>query len=788
MMKRSLFAIIAVALLAFSGHAANKYPYQDASLPIDQRVEDLLSRMTLEEKVGQLVCLMGWNSYVRNGKKVTVSKKFKGEVDSLHVGMYWAVFRADPWTQKTLDNGLNPEKAAQAANAMQRYVIEHTRLGIPLFLAEEAPHGHMAIGTTVFPTGLGMAATWDESLIWKVGKVIGKEVRTQGGHISYGPVLDLAREPRWSRVEESLGEDPCLSGTMGAAIVRGLGGGDLSLPYSTIATLKHFIAYGVSEGGQNGARSIVGPRELKQVFLPPFKQAIDAGALSVMTSYNSLDGIPCTSNRVLLTDVLRDEWEFNGFVVSDLFSIDGLKGTHHIATSLQDAAIQALQAGVDVDLGGNCYPKLIEAVKQGRVSEATVDEAVRRVLRLKFKMGLFENPYVAPQTADKEVHNEEAIAISKRTARESITLLKNDGTLPLSKNIKVAVVGPNADNVYNMLGDYTAPQPDGKVITVYNGIKSLLGEANCTYVKGCAIRDTTDCDIPAAVAAANQADVVIAVVGGSSARDFKTSYEDTGAASSEQQFVSDMECGEGFDRATLDLLGRQMKLLEALKQTGKPLVVVYIEGRPLNKNWADENANALLTAYYPGEQGGNAIADVLFGDYNPAGRLPISVPRHVGQLPVYYNKPTPAAHDYVEMSAQPLYPFGYGLSYTTFEYSDLKITENEISFIVTNTGTRTGDEVVQLYVRNTNASTVQPERELKAFRRITLAPGESYHALFPLEEINVAIVNDKMQWAVEGHQEFLIGSSSTDIRLKGTIPIRELENTDLRIKVTGRED
>jgi beta-glucosidase len=773
MMKRSLFAIIAVALLAFSGHAANKYPYQDASLPIDQRVEDLLSRMTLEEKVGQLVCLMGWDSYVRNGKKVTVSKKFKGEVDSLHVGMYWAVFRADPWTQKTLDNGLNPEKAAQAANAMQRYVIEHTRLGIPLFLAEEAPHGHMAIGTTVFPTGLGMAATWNPQLMQQAGAVIGKEIRTQGGHISYGPVLDLAREPRWSRVEESLGEDPCLSGTMGAAIVRGLGGGDLSLPYSTIATLKHFIAYGVSEGGQNGARSIVGPRELKQVFLPPFKQAIDAGALSVMTSYNSLDGIPCTSNRVLLTDVLRDEWEFNGFVVSDLFSIDGLKGTHHIATSLQDAAIQALQAGVDVDLGGNCYPKLIEAVKQGRVSEATVDEAVRRVLRLKFKMGLFENPYVDPQTADKEVHNEEAIAISKRTARESITLLKNDGTLPLNKNVKVAVVGPNADNVYNMLGDYTAPQADGKVVTVYNGIKAMLGDANCVYAKGCAVRDTLDCDIPAAVEAARQADVVVAVVGGSSARDFKTSYEDTGAATADQKFISDMECGEGFDRATLDLLGRQMELLEALKKTGKPLVVVYIEGRPLNKNWADENANALLTAYYPGEQGGNAITNVLFGEYNPAGRLPVSVPRHVGQLPVYYNKPVPTAHNYVEMSAQPLYPFGYGMSYTTFEYSDLTITEGlDYTFKVTNTGNRKGDEVVQLYLHHDHPSVVQPERQLKAFKRITLEPGETRTVTLHLDFGDLAIVDANMVKTVEpGTYQILIGSSSNDIRLKGKITI-----------------
>ena len=544
----------------------------------------------------------------------------------------------------------------------------------------------------------------------------------------------------------------------------------MSLPYSAIATLKHFIAYGASEGGQNGARSIVGPRELKQVFLPPFKRVLDAGALSVMTSYNSLDGVPCTSNRELLTGVLRNNWAFNrGFVVSDLFSIDGLRGTHRTAASLQDAAIQALLAGVDVDLGGNCFVQLADAVRTGKVSEEALNQAVRRVLRLKFEMGLFEHPYVDEKTAGRLVNNAEAVATARQAARESITLLKNDGILPLNKELKVAVVGPNADNVYNMLGDYTAPQPDGKVITVYNGIKALIGEANCYYAKGCAIRDTIDCDIAAAVEAANHADVIVAVVGGSSARDFKTSYEDTGAASAEQKAISDMECGEGFDRATLDLLGRQNELLAALKKTGKPLVVVYIEGRPLNKNWADENANALLTAYYPGEQGGNAIAEVLFGDYNPAGRLPVSVPRHVGQLPVYYNQPRPVAHDYVEMTAKPLYPFGYGLSYTSFEYSDLSITAGQVSFNVTNTGSRKGDEVVQLYVSNTGASVVQPERQLIGFERVTLEAGESRLVTFNILPVDLAIVNDKMQWAVEGEFMLLVGSSSEDVRLTGKL-------------------
>lgn len=767
MMKR--FLMSGLLLLSLTMAAATKYPYQDAKLPASVRAVDLLSRMTLEEKVGQLVCLMGWDSYVRNGNKVTVSEKFKHEVDSLHVGMYWAVFRADPWTQKTLDNGLNPALAAEAANAMQRYAIEHSRLGVPIFLAEEAPHGHMAIGATVFPTGLGMAATWDTDLMQETGAVIGKEIRLQGGHISYGPVLDLAREPRWSRVEETLGEDPYLSSEMGAAMVKGLGAGDLSLPHSTIATLKHFIAYGTTEGGQNGARSIVGPRELKQVFLQPFRRVMGAGALSVMTSYNSLDGVPCTSNRELLTNVLRDEWLFNGIVVSDLFSIDGLKGTHHTAASSQQAAIQALLAGVDVDLGGNCFAQLVDAVESGKIDETVLDQAVKRVLLLKFEMGLFENPYVSAKAAQTEVHNATAVATARQVACESITLLKNDGILPLSKGTRVAVIGPNAHNIYNMLGDYTAPQADDKVVTVYEGIRATIGNARCIYAKGCAVRDTMDNDIPAAVAAAQQADVVIAVVGGSSARDFKTSYEGTGAAIAKQATISDMECGEGFDRATLDLLGRQMKLLEALKNTGKPLVVVYIEGRPLNKNWADEHANALLTAYYPGEQGGNAIADVIFGEYNPAGRLPVSVPRHVGQLPVYYNRPAPATHDYVEMSAEPLYPFGFGLSYTTFEYSDLSTTADAVSCNVTNTGTRRGDEVVQLYVRNIGTSVVQPLSQLIGFDRVTLEPGETRTVTFSLSDQALSIVGEKMQWVKEGRHEIMVGSSSKDIRLKGVI-------------------
>ena len=513
----------------------------------------------------------------------------------------------------------------------------------------------MAIGATVFPTGIGMAATWSPELVKEVGQVIAKEIRSQGGHISYGPVLDLTRDPRWSRVEETFGEDPVLSGILGASMVDGLGGGNLSQKYATIATLKHFLAYAVPEGGQNGNYASVGIRDLHQNFLPPFRKAIDSGALSVMTSYNSIDGIPCTSNHYLLTQLLRNEWKFCGFVVSDLYSIEGIHESHFVALTKENAAIQSVTAGVDVDLGGDAYTNLCHAVQSGQMDKAVIDTAVCRVLRMKFEMGLFEHPYVDPKIAAKTVRRKEHIELARKIAQSSITLLKNENSiLPLSKTInKVAVIGPNADNRYNMLGDYTAPQEDSNVKTVLDGILTKLSPFRVEYVRGCAIRDTTVNEIEQAIEAARRSEVVIVVVGGSSARDFKTSYKETGAAVAEEGSVSDMECGEGFDRASLSLLGRQQELLESLQKTGKPLIVVYIEGRPLEKNWASEYADALLTAYYPGQEGGNAIADVLFGDYNPSGRLPISVPRSVGQIPVYYNKKAPRNHDYVEVSSSP---------------------------------------------------------------------------------------------------------------------------------------
>jgi beta-glucosidase len=624
----------------------------------------------------------------------------------------------------------------------------------------------MAIGTTVFPTSIGLASTWDTELIEKVGETIGTELQAQGATIGYGPVIDLSREPRWSRVEETYGEDVHLTSQMAAAMVRG------TSSKGVISTLKHFVAYGVPEGGHNGNPSIIGERDLKENVLPTFKAAIDAGALSVMTSYNSLDGIPTTCNKELLTGVLHDQWNFKGFVVSDLESIDGIQTSHRVASSRQEAGEMALEAGVDVDLGAHCYAQLKESVESGRVSMKVLDQAVKRVLVRKFEAGLFDHPYVDETAAAGLVRTPEHIEVAAQTAREGVILLENNGILPLKRDARIALIGPNADSQYNQLGDYTAPQAEDHVVTMLEGLQAK--GADVRYVKGCAVRDTRDSQIAQAVIATMLSDVAVVVVGGSSARDFKTKYIDTGAAVVDEKSVSDMEAGEGFDRASLELLGLQNELLKAVKATGKPVVVVYVEGRPLDKNWASEKADALLTMWYPGGEGGTALSDVLFGDYNPAGRLPVSVPRNVGQLPVYYNKKNPRGHDYVEMSADPLYPFGYGLSYTTFEYSGLTVSGTvpnvEVTVQVKNTGSRDGDEVVQLYVIDPLASTVRPRKQLRAFDRVFVKAGETVPVTLKLGSDAFSLVNAAGDTVIERGDFILeVGASSRDIRLKETI-------------------
>ena len=722
---RRLLPLLLVALLA------------SCSKP--SRVDRLLSQMTLEEKCGQLTCPIGFNYYGKDGDSLWLAEDFLGIMDTMPLGSCWAVLRADPWSKKTVETGLHPRESARLLNRMQRHAVEDTRLGIPLLFCEETPHGHMAVGTTVFPTGIGQASTWDPELLERMGEVMGRELRLQGAQVGYGPVLDIARDPRWSRVEETMGEDPFLSGVLGAAVVRGM-------QKNVCATLKHLAAYGIPEGGHNAATADVGVNRMLHDYLPSFERPVREGAMSVMTSYNTIDGVPCTANGWLLQEVLRNAWDFQGVVFSDLNAVNALYATHHVAADPAEAAALALRAGVDVDLGGYNYGGFLkEAFRRNLVAMADIDRAVRHVLQLKEDLGLFDNPYVDEAQAAL-VGTQENAALAKQVGLESAVLLKNDGILPFNERVKkIAVVGPNADNIYNQLGDYTAPQDPDRIVTMLEGLQAK-GRAEVLYAKGCAVRDEDDADLDEAVRIAKAADVVVLVVGGSSARDFKTSYEDTGAAIVDDH-LSDMECGEGYDRATLKLLGLQETLMQRLYDLGKPVVTVYIQGRPLDMNLAAERSNALLTLWYPGMAGGAALADILWGDYNPSGKLPISIPRSVGQLPVYYSQPV--VGDYVEESSKPLYPFGFGLSYSRFEHGELQVeqvhaydTLYKVSCQVTNLGPYDGAEVLQLYVLSKVSSIVLGSRLLKGFQRVFIKNGESVTVTFYLTESDLEGISE----------------------------------------------
>ena len=742
------------------------------------KVEALLSQMTLEEKCGQLSCPIGFNYYGKDGDSLWLADDFLSMMDTLPLGSCWAVLRADPWSRKTVETGLHPKESARLLNMMQHHAVENTRLGIPLLFCEETPHGHMAVGTTVFPTGIGQASTWDPALLEQMGEVMGKEVSLQGAQIGYGPVLDIARDPRWSRVEETFGEDPYLSGVLGTAVVKGM-------QKHVCATLKHLAAYGIPQGGHNAATAEVGQNRLMTDYLPSFEKAIvEGGAKTVMTSYNTIDGVPCSANQWLLQEVLRNSWDFKGVVFSDLNAVNAIYATQHVAADPAEAAALALKAGVDIDLGGYNYGGFLkEALQRGLVTEADIDRAVRHVLQLKYDFGLFDNPYVDEVLAEKEVGAEESAQLAKQVSLESAVLLKNDGILPFGEHIKkVAVIGPNADNMYNQLGDYTAPQDPERIVTMLEGIHDK-GRAEVTYAKGCAVRDENEADMDEAVRVAKAADVVVLVVGGSSARDFKTSYEDTGAAVVNES-ISDMDCGEGYDRSTLKLLGRQEELMERIYAIGKPVVTVYIQGRPLDMNLANEKSNALLTLWYSGMEGGSALADILWGDYNPAGRLPISIPRSVGQISVYYSQPQMS--DYVEESSKPLFPFGFGLSYTQFEYSDLKVepvkamsfqcgtvrglesmddTVCKVTCTVKNIGPCDGDEVVQLYVRDEVASVAPASKLLKGFQRVHINKGETQNVDFYLTERDLAVYSKEKGWHIEPGEFTIMAGGSSEIAM-----------------------
>ena len=740
--------------------------YRNPKLPVEQRVADLLSRMTLEEKVAQTHALWMRKALIMDAKGSFSPEKAR---EVLKNGM-GQITRAS--------ERKGPRENAVFTNAIQKFLVEQTRLGIPAMVHEEALHGHAAQGGTSFPQAIALASTWDVDLVEKVFGAAAAEIRARGAQQALTPVLDVARDPRWGRVEETYGEDPYLAARLGVACVRGFQGKGPGVDKQHIfATAKHFAAHGQPEGGTNSAPSNYSERVLREFLLPSYEAAIrEGGAMSLMPSYNEIDGIPSHGNQWLLQKLLREEWGFQGFIVSDYDGINQLQTLHHVVASKAEAAKKALEAGVDLELPDiDCYATLLQQVKDGRISEATLDKAVGRILRAKLLAGLFDDPYVDPDYAEKITNNAEHRALALKAAREAITLLKNqNNALPFDagKIQTLAVIGPNAAKCH--LGGYS--RDPGRCVTVLDGIKARAGDKmKVVYAEGSRITEE-DSDwngwyqdkvtppdpakdavrIAEAVKVAKTSDAVVLVLGG-----------------------NEQTCREAWaeshpgDRDSLDLLGKQNDLVKAVLETGKPTVVFLINGRPLSINYIAENVPAILEGWYLGQEGGTAVAEVLFGDYNPGGRLPITFPRSAGQLPAYYNYKPSARQGYLFANKEPLFAFGYGLSYTTFKYDNLKLSEPSIgvngrttvSVEVTNTGKLAGDEVVQLYIHDLVSSATRPVKELKGFRRIHLQPGQTQTVEFSLGPEALAFWNEDMKHVVEpGAFDVMVGPNSVELK------------------------
>jgi beta-glucosidase len=694
--------------------------YRQAHAPVEQRVNDLLRRMSLEEKVRQLDMYAGAPAIMSSHTDDT-----HAAADAIFLPEKAQVLWGDLGVGSMHDLNPTPEQA----NAIQKWVISHNRLGIPALFIEEGLHGFDT--GTVFPAPIGLAATWNPQIAQQTSAAIAAEVRATGVDMILAPVLDLAQDPRWGRLEEDFGEDPYLTGQFGLAYVRGAQGDSLNTDHTVIAEPKHFVGHGVPEGGTNTSPVHIGERELRMVMLRPFEPAIREGhAMGVMAAYHEIDGIPMTADPFLLKTVLRKEWGFQGFVLSDLGAIQRLYTVHHVAASLPEAACMAIRSGVDMqfyDLDHDLFQKaLIDCVHDGSLPTADLDRAVRSVLRVKFSLGLFDHPFVDLALDAKERRSPAHLSVSLESARESMTLLKNDNQLlPLPKSTqRIAVIGPNG-NVARY-GDYEK-EANGVHISILDGIRTLLPKATVTFDDGK--------NIPDAVAKAKDADVVIMGLG-------------------EKLGIS----GEGFDRSDLGLPDNQEQLLEAVVSTGKPVVLVLENGRPLTIDWAKEHVPAILEAWYPGEFGGSAIAESLFGDSNPAGRLTVTFPQTVGQLPDYYNSDPSRVYGYVDSNGKPLFPFGFGLSYTTFRYDHLVVRppapgstgDIQVTVDVTNTGSREGDEVAQLYIREDVSSVETPRRSLAGFSRIHLKPQETKAVAFRIPPKQLAVWTAEEKWAVEG--------------------------------------
>jgi beta-glucosidase len=724
---RSIIALVILVLTLSSPPTSAQVRQRD----IENRINALLARMTLAEKLGQLQQLDG----EANGN-------FRPE-------------HRDLARKGLLGSTLNV-RGVQRTNELQAIAMKESRLKIPLIFGFDVIHGYR----TIFPVPLAEASSWDPAAAEKSASIAAAEARSAGVHWTFAPMVDIARDARWGRIVEGAGEDTYLGAIIARARVRGFQGGDYSAQDRVLACAKHWVAYGAAEAGRDYNTTDISERTLREVYLPPFKAARDEGVGTFMSAFNDLNGVPASANPFTLTTVLRNEWKFDGFVVSDYTSVQELIN-HGLAADEKEAAREALNAGVDMEMVSRLYNKHgAELFRSGQVSLATINEAVRRILRIKFRLGLFDHPYADEGRERSALLSPENLAAAREIASRSQVLLKNDHeTLPLSKEVKsIALVGPLANDQKDMLGSWTGDGDIANAVTLLDGIKAKVSPATkINYAKGCDIDDDATNGIDEAVRAARKSDVVIAAVGES----------------------ADMS-GEASSRASLDLPGRQLDLVKAVQATGKPVIIVLMNGRPLTINWIAENTPAILETWFGGTQAGNAIADVLFGDVNPGGKLPVTFPRAAGQEPLYYNHmntgrpPDPNnkySSKYLDVPWTPLFPFGYGLSYTQFQLSNLRLSQRSIrpdgrltvSVEVTNTGKRTGDEVVQLYIRDVAASVTRPVRELKGFQRVTLRPGEKRMVEFTLTPALLGFYNREMRFVVEpGEFKVMVGRSSAD--------------------------
>ena len=736
MKKNIVLSIMAVFILTACSHSAKN----STEKRIDERVDSVMKLMTLDEKIGQMVLYSSdWD--------VTGPSLKKGYMDEIRKGNCGNIFNA---------------YTAAYTRKLQKIAVEESRLHIPLLFGYDVIHGHK----TIFPISLGESASWDLAAIEKSARVSATEAAASGINWTFAPMVDISVEPRWGRVSEGAGEDPFLGSKIAAARVHGFQGDDLTDTLTILACVKHFAAYGAPLAGRDYNTVDMSKRVFLDTYLPPYKAAIDAGAMSVMTSFNELDGVPSTANKYLLTDILRDQWHFKGFVVTDYTSINELVN-HGVAANEADAGLLAIKAGVDMDMQGQVYSKYLkQQVKEGLISENLINDAVKRILRVKFMLGLFDDPYKYCNEAreKRELYAPEHLAAALDVAQKSMVLLKNDNkTLPLIKDGKIAVIGELANSKRDLLGSWKAAGDWDFVKTILDEIKSYNGESNTIYAEGCKVLGDDRSEFQSAIAAARKADKIIMVMGES----------------------ADMS-GEATSRTIINIPGIQSELLEKLKELKKPIIMVLMNGRPLDLSKESGLADAILDVWFPGTMGGKAVTNVLFGEYNPSGKLTMSFPRNLGQVPIFYyekntGRPIYLADPkyksrYIDCPNDPLYPFGFGLSYTTFAYSDIKLSSKELtekgelkaSVNITNTGNVAGEEVVQCYVRDLVGSITRPVKELKGFEKIGLKVGESKVVTFTITPDMLAFHRLDMSFGTEpGDYKLFIGGNSRDVKETG---------------------